>query len=241
DRTSKTVFGRRFEPNGAATTDPFEISGIGCSSMTRPSVAISAGGRFVVAWDGDPNRAADDDVYARVYDPNATPQTEQFLVNTSREGAQQWPRAAMNEAGEFVIVWMHETGDPNINTDIHARRFGRDGVPAENPLQLNTHVLGKQQYPAAAMTDDGAFVTAWEDQEQSGGEYDICICIAAPLMSADFNGDLRVSSIDLATFALHWRDPNQAAPADLNGDGIVDARDLAAFCRQWLRERREEY
>jgi len=241
DRTSKTVFGRRFEPNGTAAATPFEISRIGCSSMTRPSIAMSAGGRFVVAWDGDPNRASDDDIHARLYDPNATPLTEPFLVNTACEGAQQWPRAAMNEAGEFVIVWMHETSDPNLNTDIHARRFGRDGVPAGGALQVNTYVLGKQQYPAAAMTDDGAFVTAWEDQEPDSGGYDVWACIAAPLISADFNGDLRVSFIDWASFALHWRQQDLPAPTDLNDDGIVDARDVAAFCRQWLRERNEEY
>ncbi len=241
DRTSKTVFGRRFEPNGVASTEPFEISQIDCSSITRPSVAMSAAGRFVVAWDGDPNRAADDDVHARLYDPNGTPQAEQFPVNSLHQGAQQWPRAAMNEAGDFVIVWMHETGDPNVDTDIRARYFDRDGLPAGEALQLNTQVLGKQQYPAVAITGDGAFVTAWEDREPDSAAYDIRACITPPPISADFNGDLRVSFIDLASFALRWRQQNQAAPADLNGDGIVDSRDLARFCRQWLPERIEEY
>jgi hypothetical protein len=241
DRTSKTVFGRRFEPNGVAAAEPFEISHIGCSSMTRPTVAMSAAGRFVVAWDGDPSRAADDDIHARLYDPNGTPRAEQFLVNSLRQGAQQWARAAMNEAGDFVIVWMHETGDPSVDTDIHAQRFDRDGVPTGGALQLNTQVLGKQQYPAVALTGDGAFVTAWEDQEADSAAYDIRACITPPPISADFNGDLRVSFIDLASFALHWRQQGQPAQADLNDDGIVDSNDLAAFCRQWLRERMEKY
>jgi len=240
DRTNKTVFGRRFEPNGAAIAEPFEISQIDCSSITRPSIAMSAAGGFVVTWDGDPNRAGDDDIHARRYDPNGTPEAEPFLVNSSREGAQQWPRAAMNDAGDFVIVWTHETNDPNLNTDIRARRFGRDGAPAANSLQLNTYVWGKQQYPTVAMTDDGAFVTAWEDEEPDGTGYDICACIAPPMIAADFDGDLRVTSTDFATFALHWRQQNQAAPTDLTGDGIVDSCDLAVLCRQWLQARIED-
>ena len=70
-------------------------------------------GCFVIAWDGDPNRASDDDIHARLYDPNGTPRGEPFIVNTIRAGAQQWPQAAISDANEFVIVWEHDSGDPN--------------------------------------------------------------------------------------------------------------------------------
>jgi hypothetical protein len=167
------IMARRFDPNGLPVAAPFRVSAAGISSITRPSIAMNSFGRFAIAWDGDPNRAGEDDIHARMYEPNAAPVGEPFLVNTLRFGAQQWPRVAINDANEFVVVWEHDTGDPDVATEIFARRLGGDGQPAAEPFQLNSHALDKQRYPDVAMTDDGSFIATWESNGQDGSGYGI--------------------------------------------------------------------
>jgi len=163
-----TITARLFDPNGVPRTEPFDVSTVAISSVTRPSIAMNSSGYFVVAWDGDPNRASEDDIHARLFDPNGTSRGEPFIVNSLGDGAQQWPRISINDANEFVIVWEHDTGDPNLATEIFVRRFDPNGSPAGEPFQLNTHTLDKQRDPDVAMAGDGSFVAVWESNEQDG-------------------------------------------------------------------------
>lgn len=167
------IMARRFDPNGVPVAEPFQVSTAAISSITRPSIAMNSFGRFALAWDGDPNRASEDDIHVRLYEPNTAPVDEPFLVNTIRLGAQQWPRVAINDANEFVVVWEHDTGDPDVAAEVFARRFGSDGGPIGEPFQLNTQVLDKQRRPDVALADGGSLIATWESNGQDGSGYGI--------------------------------------------------------------------
>jgi hypothetical protein len=141
--------------------------------MTRPSVAMNALGYFVITWDGDPNGAAGDDIHARLYDPNGAARGEPFIVNTIRAGTQQWPQAAIDDANEFVIVWDHDTDDPNTATDVFARRFTADGQPLGDEIRLNAYTPDKQRYADVAMAAKGSFFAVWESNDQDGSGYGV--------------------------------------------------------------------
>jgi len=186
ERSVSSVMARLFDANGIPVCEAFEVSTVALASLTRPSIAMNAAGGFVIVWDGDPNRASADDIHARIFDPNGTPRTGQFIVNTLTEGAQQWPQVATSDANEFVVVWQHETDDPNVATDILARRLGAAG-PAGEPFQLNAHVLDKQRYPDVATRGDGAFVATWESNGQDGSGYGIFAHLVGPAAGPDVN------------------------------------------------------
>jgi len=181
DKSSHPILARLFDPNGVPRTDVFPVSTTAIASVTRPSIAMNAHGYFLITWDGDPNRASDDDIHARRYDPNGAPQGEPFVVNTIRAGAQQWPQAAINDANEFVVVWEHDTADPNTATDIFVRRFAEDGLPRGEEIQLNTCTADKQRYADVAMTADGGFVTTWESNDQDGSSYGVFVHFEPPI------------------------------------------------------------
>jgi len=185
DRSNHPIMARLFDPNGVARTDPFQVNTARVASVTRPAIAMNTAGCFVITWDGDPNRASADDIHARLYDPNGTPLSEPFGVNTMREGAQQWPQVAINDANEFVIVWEHDTGDPDAATEIFARRFGLDGEPLTEQSQLNAHTPGKQREPDIAMTEEGSFVAIWESDDQDGSGYGIFAHVEPPAPSVE--------------------------------------------------------
>ncbi len=179
DRTNHPIVTRLFDANGVPVTEPLTVNTASIASVTRPSIAMNTRGCFVVAWDGHPSRASEDDIYARCYDPRGVPRGEPFVVNTILAGAQQWPQATINDANEFIVVWQHDTGDPNAATEVAGRYFDRNGLPVGEQFQLNTTTPYQHRYPDVAMANDGSFIAVWECNRQEGSNYDI-FAVRAP-------------------------------------------------------------
>ncbi|MHC4521110.1 MAG: hypothetical protein ACYTAS_21155, partial [Planctomycetota bacterium] len=222
-----TIVARLFDSNGVASTEPFAVSTAGIASVTRPSIAMNEAGGFVVVWDGDPRLARLDDIHGRCFGPDGTPRSDPFVVNSLREGRQQWPQVAVDGNHGFIVVWQHEHEDPNVATDIFAQRFAGDHGPAGDEFKLNGYVAGKQRYPAVALSGHGSAFVAWESDDQDGSDYGI---FARITLGADMNADGAVDFRDLSVLGRSWRGNGD----DLTGDDLVDARDLEALCRHWL-------
>jgi hypothetical protein len=164
---------RLYDADGTVRTKPLDASTIKFNTLTRPSIAMDANGYFVAAWDGDPERASLDDIHARLYEPNGLPLGEQFIVNTTTAEAQQYPQVAMNNMGEFVIVWEGEIEGHTNERDIFGQRFNSLGQPIGDEFQLNTFMEGDQKSPDVALSDNGDFITVWQSKGQDGSDWDI--------------------------------------------------------------------
>jgi len=173
DKSSNSIIARLYNADGSAKTAPFEVSTAKFSSITRPTIAMDGNGYFAVAWDGDPKLASLDDIHARLFDPNGMPLGEQFIVNKTLAEAQQYPQIAMNNQGEFVIVWETKIEAHTIERDIFARLYNNFGQPIGDEIQLNTFVEGDQRYPDVALSDNGVFVTMWQSDSQDGSGWGI--------------------------------------------------------------------
>ncbi len=234
DKSSNSIITRLYNADGTAKTEPFEISTIRFSSITRPSIAMDKDGNFVVAWDGDPNLAGLDDIHARRYGFDGTAIGEQFIVNTSIEGPQQNPQVAMNNRGRFIIVWDSKI-DPDINErDIFAQRYDSAGGPLGDEFQVNTYMADDQKRPSVAMGQNSKFVMAWQSYGQDGSGYGIFGKTEKMVGSADFNSDGFVNFNDYRVLAEEWLKVENLLRADLIEDDRVDVQDLTEFCRQWL-------
>jgi hypothetical protein len=176
DKSSNSIEAQLFNFDGSAKTEPFEVNTTAFNSITQPSVAMDETGCFIVTWDGDPNLASLDDIHARMFDPNGTALSEQFIVNTTTQYSQQNPRVAVNGPGEFVIVWECRA-DPNVvERDIFGRRFDCSGQPIDSEFRLNTTMVGDQRSPAVALSPDGRFTTVWQSDDQDGSGFGIFGC-----------------------------------------------------------------
>jgi hypothetical protein len=144
------------------------VSGI----QDDPQVAVSAdGSTFAVVWESD--HTGDDNIYLSVYgsvDGPGYTGTADILVNTSTVGDQINPEIAMDDNGDFVVVWFDWNDD-----NIYGQRFNSSGIKQGANFvvdaQLNTNFV-LIPLPRVGMAGDGSFVVAWEDNrsvDPSGG------------------------------------------------------------------------
>jgi len=234
DRTTDSVRVRLFDALGAPQGPSLKVNSIGLKALAWPSTAMNADGAFVVAWDGDPNKASEDDIHARIYQADGTPLGDEFLVNTTRPGAQVNPRVAVNSRGEFIVVWENSSADPNGGTDVVGQRFRATGERLGNEFRLNVYATGDQGQPDVSLADTGRFVAVWESLGQDGSGSGIFGTTGPQPLSADLNADGTIDFLDYQGLASQWMEAGPGLSGDLMDDEVIDWIDLAAFCNQWL-------
>jgi hypothetical protein len=142
------------------------------------------------------------------------PVTGELRVNTHQPNKQAYPATAMDDDGDFVVVWQSHGQDaaPAGGEGVYAQRFGSSGMARGAEFLVNTTTLLGQTDPAVAMDGAGNFVVVWESGDTSGGG------IFARLFNADGvarGGEFRVNP----TVNDHQSNPSVAMDAD--GDFVV--------------------
>ena len=227
---------RTFDDTGVAEMASFRVDTVSPRSVTSPSVAIDDLGSYVIAWDGDPNKAADDDIHIRQFDPNSLPLGDQMTVNSTQQGAQRNPRIALSQSRICLVVWEHESSSDANGIDILGQYFDAANNPLGPEMQFNAHTADNQQDPAVCIFPSGQALTVWESSEQDGSSRGIFGNISPPCLSADLSPDGIISFLDFATLALDEQRANAALPDDFVGNEFALPDDLLLLCSQWVWE-----
>ena len=98
---------------------------------------------------------------------SATPQGDEFHVNQYTTGTQNNSAVAMDNTGNFVVVWQ-SNGQDGSSDGIYARRYNAGGTALGDEFRVNQFTTGSQQTPTVAMDNDGDFVVAWNSAAQDG-------------------------------------------------------------------------
>jgi hypothetical protein len=104
--------------------------------------------------------------------PDGCENFPEFRVNSITAGQQVNPEIAMDEDGDFVVVWQ----DDNNNNDYYeilARGFDANGDEIIPEFTVNSVSSGQQLNPDISMTPGGNFVVVWEDDQDKNGFYQI--------------------------------------------------------------------
>ena len=228
------IMARRYDAAGQDKADPCELSTGKFYTIAHPSIAMDGSGHCVVCWEGHPDSDAEKDIHARRYKFDGSALSQQFTVNTTTAGVQEYPKVAMNNWREFVIVWSIER-EPNSNErEIFGRRYDSSSKPIGDEFQVNTYVVDDQKYPDVALKETGEFVTVWQSDGQDGSDYGIFADIGPAVPCADFTGDGFVNFYDYCILAEEWLKDLNPLKTDLVDDNKINGRDLDAFCGQWL-------
>ena len=127
-------------------------------------VAADLEGNFVAVWQGNGEQVgqmdADGGIFFQRYDYQGNPLGAEVRANTTTANPQQKPDVAMDQDGDFVVVW--EGIMPTDSTGgIVMQRFAADGTPQGSETLVNINTAGAQTTPAVAMDLFGNGMVVW--------------------------------------------------------------------------------
>lgn len=174
DTEGSNIQGRLYDANGNPLTAAFQVNDHTPNDQTRPTVAMGAGGSFVVAWESYSSAGSDGDfksIQARRFNSNGAPLAAQFQVNTYTTGIQSKPDVSIDGTGRAVIAWASNeaAGDADLES-IHAQRYASNGTAAGAQFQVNQSTTFAQTNPSVASDPAGRFVVAWDSESSTGND-----------------------------------------------------------------------
>jgi len=155
------VVGRRYDAAGSPLAGEFQVNATTAGSYLNPEVAMDASGNFVVLW-------SIGQIMARRYDANGVPLGPEFQVSAT--AGSDIPRAAVDPAGNMLVVWQGPFG---TETDVSGRFYDSAGMALGAEFLVNAYTTGDQSLPAVAADSAGNFIVAWQDDRGTLSGHDI--------------------------------------------------------------------
>jgi hypothetical protein len=146
--------------------EELQVNSYTISAQRRPAVAMDGDGDFVVAWQSYLQDGSFNGVFARRFSSAGTPLGSEFQVNSYTGGNEYRPDVAMDDDGDFVVVWTWQ--DAPLNFEVFGRCFDSAGAALGPEFQVNSYTVNYQRIAAVGMDADGDFVVAWESRYQDG-------------------------------------------------------------------------
>jgi hypothetical protein len=166
---------------------------------------------FVNVWRGPGQASGESDIYAQRFGADGSPLAQEFRVNTFTQGEQSQPAVAMDDNGDFVVVW--DTTVPLATAHVvYGRRFRADGTPRDvEQFAVETMSSVHPTRPAVAMDADGDFVVAWQASAASD--------LAADIYARRFSGEGQPDGPRIRVSAASASRMNVNPEVAINGTG----------------------
>jgi hypothetical protein len=194
----------------------FRVNSFTALEQNNPAVAMDADGDFVVTWmsigqDGDAYG-----IYAQRYDKTGVPAGTEFRVNSYITSNQVNPAVAMDDNGNFVIVWSSFNQDGQ-NFGIFGQLYDNNGDKQGSEFQVSSFWTNTQNLSAVAMDSDGDFVVTWTSSGQDG---DGTLESNVYARRYDKNGNFQSSEIRVNTFTTGTQ-RNPSIAMDNGGNFVI--------------------
>ena len=138
----------------------------------------------------DPNR---EDIFARWFDPNGLPVTDDIQINNDTPGRHICPRVAINHSGVSIFVWESVDYPEEGDRTICGRLFDHIGMEFGDEFVISGE-MSPCRYPDVAMDPNGNFVVVWMADKSSNS-------VIAGLFNAD--GSVKTEPFDVGTTAFN--------------------------------------
>lgn len=164
DTDSSSIYAMITDSDGLPSDTVFTVNAT--TSQTQDSAAIASNGEtYMVVWESYVQDGHYDGIFARLFDNDGNPLTDEIAVNTYTTDNQQTPHIASDGDG-YCITWISKFQDGS-DFGIVARIFDNDGAAVTDEFMVNAYTPGLQKEPFAA-TDDTTYCIGWEGV----GEFD---------------------------------------------------------------------
>jgi hypothetical protein len=144
------ILGQRYASSGAPAGTEFLINTF-TGSVRDPEVCCDDGGDFVVVWAQNY-----DSVVGQRFDSAGDAQGSEFMANAVAVSNNSNPDVNCAANGDFIVVW-------SDLTNIVARQFSADAMPAGSEFQVNTFTIGStRDGPSICCSEGGSsFAVSW--------------------------------------------------------------------------------
>eukprot|EP00672_Neobodo_designis_P025576 CAMPEP_0174840444 /NCGR_PEP_ID=MMETSP1114-20130205/8686_1 /TAXON_ID=312471 /ORGANISM="Neobodo designis, Strain CCAP 1951/1" /LENGTH=686 /DNA_ID=CAMNT_0016074591 /DNA_START=93 /DNA_END=2153 /DNA_ORIENTATION=+ len=171
DGSAEGVYAAVFEGTTGRVKVPEFLVNTGTTnlSQSRPAVAGTSDGGFVIVWQSlhAAPSTNDEGVFSKLYRASGAVARATSYVNTLRLHGQTDPAVAASDAGGFMVVWTSAFQDGSLE-GVYARVHGTNGAPTTAEIRVNQFVSGSQRHPAVAALSGGrGYVVAWESHGQN--------------------------------------------------------------------------
>ncbi len=231
------ILARGFHPDGTERVPVFTVNAQAAGQQRNPAVAMAPDGRFVVAWEDDPESDGTFQIRMRGFNADGSERFSDRSVHVDVRGQRVAPAVGVDANGGFVVVWQDDS-DGNGTFQIHMRGFDAVGTERFSARTANSVADGQQRRPVIGVAASGAFVVAWEDDADRDGTFQILargFHAEGSQRIADFAvsgaGQHLQPSLSMAedgAFAFAW----QSDP-DTNGSFQISARAFRADGAEW--------
>lgn len=159
------IVARPYDTNGQPVSGEIVVNTTTQNDQSHPSVSSNGDGDFVVAWDNEV--LTQHLIIARRFDSTGTAQSGEIQVTTVPKVAPFVPDVALDEDGQFTVVWDADGADGD-GDGIVARSFGGNHVALGPEFVVNSTTANDQSFPAIALDGADNFVVVWESFAQDG-------------------------------------------------------------------------
>ncbi|HBL31354.1 MAG TPA: hypothetical protein DD490_31390, partial [Acidobacteria bacterium] len=156
---ARRIFGQRYDASGVPQGDEFQVNTYTGGYQTAPRVGMDADGGFVVVWASHrQNPPALFSMMGRRYDSAGDPLGDEFAISSSDQTA-LFGDVAVQEDGDFLVVWQSRSPFTFESEPVHARLYGADGTPATSPFAVAADP--ETIFPSVTAAAGGSWVVAW--------------------------------------------------------------------------------
>ena len=149
--------------------EPVRVSQAPFGAQHDSNFAVLTGGRQVAVWTDDWAPGGDGSEYsikARLLDAAGATIGNEFVVNTTAPGRQDFAGITALANGGFVIAWLDGVrfGGTPTNTTIRAQEYDSNGARVGGERLVGTATGREAFVPSLVGLDGGGWAIAWQDQ-----------------------------------------------------------------------------
>ncbi|MBO3705820.1 MAG: hypothetical protein J5X21_05380 [Candidatus Accumulibacter sp.] len=216
DGSSSGVYAQRFSAStGAKLGSEFQLNTYTNDYQYDPKITATANG-FVAVWTSRGQDSSYDGIYARLFNNDGSPASNEFRVNDTYYNWQNTPEVATLANGGFVVTWY----DNSNGNRILAQQYDALGNRVDGELQLNGPGTSSDQSPAVVALSNGNFAVSWWGYYDASDSGIFQRLVGNP---ADFPRQAAPQIIDLVSSVTYMENLINDTPQLIDaGVGLVD-------------------
>ena len=196
-----------------AAGDPIPVTANTSRDQSGAAIARTADGRIVTVWASLDQDGSSWGIFGQRYTSTGSADGVEFPVNSITANEQEEPAVAMDDNGNFVVVWQSKDKPGDSSYGISAQLFDNTGTPVGGEIHVNTTKPDNQTSPEVAMDANGNFVVVWEDDKKDGN---------AGIFAQRFNSAGAAQGVEFQVNQTPSKEQtNPSVAMDADGDFVV--------------------